>query len=83
MLFTDALAAISGRIDLVISLSGALTVSLLGLVVPASLDLLAHQKSAIKVVKNWFLIILGVLGFTVGTLVSVTEIITSINKTSN
>ena len=56
-MISDGLASISSRMDLLVSLSGALTTSLLGLVVPAGLDLLLSENiSTWKKAKNWFLI---------------------------
>ena len=68
----DGLAAISKRMDLLVSLNGALTTSILGLVVPAGLDLLADSDtSKWRQAKNWLLINLGVMGFLIGTIVSI------------
>lgn len=75
-MISDGLASISSRMDLLVSLSGALTTSLLGLVVPAGLDLLLSENiSAWKKAKNWFLITIGVMGFLVGTTISIKQLI--------
>ena len=75
-LVPDGLAAISDRMDLLVSLGGALTTSILGLVIPAGLDLLTSDNpSVLRRAKNWSLIILGVMGFLIGTIVSILSLI--------
>ena len=73
---TDGLAAISDRMDLLVSLGGALTTPIIGLVIPAGLDLLTSDNpSVLRRAKNWCLIILGVMGFLIGTIVSIMSLI--------
>ena len=74
-------AALTPRLDLLIALSGALTTSLLGLVIPAICDMIINKDvSRWVTAKNLCLIILGMGGWLVGTVVSGEDLIQSIIK---
>lgn len=73
------LAALTPRLDLLISLSGALTTSLICLVIPAILDIVVNCNAPRWVqAKNWCLIVLGMATWIVGTVVSGRDLLKSI-----
>lgn len=78
VILTFLLAIKVPRIDLFISLVGAIASSTLALILPALLDLVAFWKSTNKtfsrLLKNLFIIIFGIYIFVSGTLVSLTDI---------
>ena len=81
MVITVLFAALTPRLDLLIALSGALTTSILGLVIPAICDMIVNKDAARWVTaKNLCLIILGMGGWLVGTVVSGEDLIQSIIK---
>jgi len=81
VLFTFILAAAIPRIDLMISLVGAVSSSTLALMAPPIIETVTYWpdcgKYNWKLYKNGFLVILGFLGFVTGTFVSVSNIINS------
>ncbi len=84
VLFTFAMAILIPRIDLFISLIGAVSGSVLALVVPPALDLLlflAHSKYfKIKLIKNIFILLFGGYIFFAGTYVSLRDIVEYFQK---
>jgi solute carrier family 36 (proton-coupled amino acid transporter) len=76
---TFAMAIFIPKIDLFISLVGALAGSMLALVIPPIIDLIlfwpASGYSKLKLLKNVVIIIFGIYIFGAGTFVSVSDII--------
>lgn len=77
--FTFLLAFFIPRIDLFISLVGAISGSMLALVIPPLLDLIVFLPTAkypkIKIAKNILITLFGIYIFIAGTYVSVSDII--------
>lgn len=77
VLITFGLAAAIPRLDLFISLVGAVSSSALALMVPPILDLVTFWDTVSKwrIVKNVSVVLIGFAGFTTGTYVSVKNIV--------
>jgi len=77
VLLTFALAAAIPRLDLFISLVGAVSSSTLALLAPAVIDTVTNWDSMTKleISKNAFIFIFGFVGFVAGTFVSVLNIV--------
>jgi proton-coupled amino acid transporter len=79
VVFTFSLAVNVPRIDLFISLVGAIASSTLAIIIPPILDIIvfyeASNRSKVKLVKNILIIIFGFYIFIAGTWVSVNDII--------
>ena len=83
MIVADGLAALSNRLDLLAAFSGALTTSLLGVVIPSVMELLIEgNNSKWLSIKNYLLISVGVFAFLLGTSISVLELYQSIKTTA-
>nr|XP_033783578.1 proton-coupled amino acid transporter 1-like [Geotrypetes seraphini] len=75
--FTCALAIFVPHLDIVISLVGSASSNVLALIIPACLELTTYYLDGIsrfKICKNILIIIIGIVGFVVGTLVSLWEL---------
>jgi proton-coupled amino acid transporter len=76
-----ALAAAVPKIDLFISLTGAVATSTLALIAPAIIHTTVFWKEfegtsgKLKLARNIFLLILGILGMVVATVLSVKDIV--------
>ena len=76
-----ALAAAVPKIDLFISLIGAVASSTLALIAPSIMHTMVFWEDfegtsgKLKIARNLFLLILGIVGMVAGTIVSVTDIV--------
>ncbi|XP_032786640.2 proton-coupled amino acid transporter-like protein CG1139 [Daphnia magna] len=77
VLLTLSLAAAIPKIDLYISLVGAMTGSLLALIFPPILEIVTcwPDVSKMAIVKNFLIVIFGLTGFTSGTYASIKKIL--------
>ncbi|XP_065157549.1 proton-coupled amino acid transporter-like protein CG1139 isoform X2 [Atheta coriaria] len=81
VLITFSLAAAYPKLDLFISLIGALCLAALGIAIPALIDMCTYwnyldgMKFNIMVVKNVLLICFGIFGLVIGTYTSLSKII--------
>jgi len=80
VLLTMVCAMVVPHLDLLISLIGAFASTLLALVLPAIIELITMLATTDGVkwyiwVKNIFILILGIIGFTTGTYSSLSQII--------
>ena len=75
--FSVTLAAAIPKLDLFISLVGAMSSSTLALMAPPIIDTVTNWEkfSAWRVIRNLFLFTLGFLGFLTGTFVSLKNIV--------
>lgn len=80
-IFQVLLAVAIPNLELFISLFGALCLSALGLVFPALIQLFTYWKQisglkkVVMVLKNSFIVIVGLVGLVIGTYTSLSEII--------
>jgi len=85
VLFTFGMAAAIPKLDLFISLVGAVSSSTLALMAPAIIDTVTYWDSAdmtrLKMGKNLFMFMFGFVGFLTGTYVSVENIIAYFSST--
>ncbi|XP_057366705.2 neutral amino acid uniporter 4-like [Daphnia carinata] len=79
VLLTLCLAAAIPKIDLYISLVGAMTGSLLALIFPPILEIVTRWPGVSKmvIVKNFLIVIFGLTGFTSGTYASIKQILSA------
>lgn len=81
VLFPVLLAVAIPNLELFISLFGALCLSALGLVFPAMVEYCTFHKEvsgaskAIMIMKNLFIVLIGLAGLFIGTYTSMSEII--------
>ena len=79
VLFTFLLAVSIPKIDLFISLVGAVASSTLAIIIPPVLDMIVFwsksNKSVVKLIKNLLICLFGIYIFVAGTLVSVEDIV--------
>lgn len=79
--WTVILAVAIPNLDLFISLVGALSLSALGILIPAMVDTVANWKTtsgfakAVMIFKNIIIGCIGLAGFTIGTTLSLKDII--------
>ncbi|XP_060581828.1 proton-coupled amino acid transporter 1-like [Ruditapes philippinarum] len=74
VVFTCGLSALVPHLDLLISLIGAFASSFLALILPAVIDLVTFPANKLICFKNWFIIVMGLVGFATGTYSSLVEI---------
>ncbi|KAL0280751.1 UNVERIFIED_CONTAM: hypothetical protein PYX00_001959 [Menopon gallinae] len=83
-LFLFILAEVVPFLDLFISLIGALSSSALALIVPPIMDLVTFHESygplKWRLWKNGFIIIFGIVGFIIGTVYAMIDIVKSFHK---
>jgi solute carrier family 36 (proton-coupled amino acid transporter) len=67
------------NLELFISLVGALSLSMVGIILPPVIAIATfeHQRRGWRIFKNGFLIIFGILGLITGTYVSIVDIVES------
>ncbi|XP_059480790.1 proton-coupled amino acid transporter-like protein CG1139 [Neocloeon triangulifer] len=77
VVLTFLVAAAVPELDLFISLIGAFTLSILGIVLPAVIQMATFEdeRSSLRLAKNIFLIVFGLVGLVTGTYISVKDII--------
>ncbi len=84
VLFTFLLAVSIPKIDLFISLVGAVASSTLAIIIPPLLDMIVFwtksDKSVVKLIKNLLICLFGIYIFVAGTLVSIEDIIDYFKK---
>jgi len=71
------LAVAIPNLELFISLVGALSLSVVGIILPPFIAFATfeHQRKGWRLIKNFALIIFGILGLITGTYVSIVDII--------
>jgi solute carrier family 36 (proton-coupled amino acid transporter) len=76
-LFAVLLAAAVPNLELFISLFGAFCLSILGIVLPALIQLATFEEDrrGLRLAKNLFLIVFGLVGLVTGTYISIKDII--------
>lgn len=75
VLCTCGLSALVPHLDLLISLIGAFASSFLALIFPAMIEMATFDCTKLVLAKNWFIIIMGLVGFATGTYSSMVEIV--------
>ena len=81
MLLSVTLAAVIPHLDLMISLIGALSSSAIALIIPPILELVTSWpdqefgKFYWRIFKNIFIIVVGIVGFVIGTVVTLIAIV--------
>ena len=84
---TVALAAAIPHLDLIISLTGALCATTLSLIFPAIISIVTfwpHKgRTILKLIRDVFILIVGVVGCLTGTYISMADIITSFQTEVN
>ncbi|XP_065160550.1 neutral amino acid uniporter 4 [Atheta coriaria] len=75
VLITFVLAEAIPYLNLFISLIGAISSTALALLIPPLLEITTSDKSAFKIMKNIFIIIIGVIGCITGTYESIAAIV--------
>lgn len=75
VIFICGLSALVPHLDLLISLIGAFASSFLALIFPAVLEIATFNCGKVTLAKDWFIVLMGFVGFVTGTYASLVEIV--------